>query len=168
MNSNIISQHYPKSYFYPTSRYCVNKEIFQHTLVILFRKFLEVLAFPQLLGQVQHPLLTLFVFLLPGLDVVHPAQQNTSSNAKNTPTVTYALMDTAYTHSYLYTFMHTAKIIDSVATVGTCGWLLVSNKCLLVSFILSGFSFFLKRKILPTLYSCKDQVKRRINVRTVL
>ena len=167
MNSNIISQHYPISYFYPTSRYCVKKEIFQHTLVILFRKFLEVLAFPQLLGQVQHPLRILSVFLSSSLDVVHPAQQNTSSNAKNTPTVTYLLMDTAYTHSYLYTFMHTAKIIDSVATVGTCGWLLVSNKCLLVSFILSGFAFFLK-KILPTSYSCKDQVKRRINVRTVL
>ena len=144
MNSNIISQHYPLSCFYPTSRYWVKKEVFQHILVILFRKFLEVLAFPRLLGQVQHPPLTLFVFLLPGLDAVHPAQQNTSSKAKNTPTVTYTLKHTAYTDSYLYTLL--SKIMDSVATVGTCGWLLVSNKYLLVSFILPEFAFFLKKK----------------------
>ena len=75
---------------------------------------------------------------------------------------------TQATPSYLYTFMHTAKIVDGVATVGTCGWLLVSNKYLLVSFILPGFAFFFKRKMLPTSYSCEDQVKRRINVRTVL
>ena len=85
-----------------------------------------------------------------------------------TPTVTYTLMHTAYTHSYLYTFVQTAKIVDSVATFGTCGWLLVSNNCLLVSFILPGFAFFFKKKMLPTSYSCEDQMKRHINVRTVL
>ena len=84
----------------------VKKEIFQHTLVILFRNFLEILAFPRLLGQAQHPLLTLFVFLLPGLDAVHPEQQNSSSNAKNTPTVTYTLMHTAYTQLPLHFYAH--------------------------------------------------------------
>ena len=84
----------------------MKKEIFQHTLVILFRKFLEILAFPRLLGQAQHPLLTLFVFLLPGLDAVHPEQQNSSSNAKNTPTVTYTLMHTAYTQLPLHFYAH--------------------------------------------------------------
>ena len=103
----------------------------------------------------------------------------------------YAAMHTAYTHSYLYTFMqpctqptstvtytllcshahslhpqlpihfYAAKIVDSVATFGTCGWLLVSNKCLLVSFILPGFAFFFKKKkcCLPHIVvkiKCKD------------
>ena len=85
-----------------------------------------------------------------------------------------------HTHSYLHTYAHSlhpqlpihfyaAKIVDSVATFGTCGWLLVSNKCLLVSFILPGFAFFFKKKkMLPTSYSCEDQMQRHINVRTVL
>ena len=167
MNSNFISQPYPRSCFYSTSRYWVKKEIFQHTLVILFRKFLEILAFPRLLGQAQHPLLTLFVFLLPGLDAVHPEQQNSSSNAENTPT-DYVHLGTQPTPSYLYTSMHTAKIVDGLGRAGTCGWLLVSNRCLFVSFILPGLHSSLKKKILPTSYSCDDQVKRRINVRTVL
>lgn len=58
------------------------------------------------------------------------------------------------TPSYLYTSMHTAKIVDGLATAGTCGWLLLSNKCLFVSFILPGFALFFKKKILPTSYSC--------------
>ena len=40
------------------------------------------------------------------------------------------------------TYTLLSKIVDSVATVGTCGWLLVSNKYLLVSFILPDFAFF--------------------------
>ena len=98
---------------------------------------------------------------------LHP-QLPTHLCTQPTPTVTYTLMHTAYTHSYLYTFVQTAKIVDSVATFGTCGWLLVSNNCLLVSFILPGFAFFFKKKMLPTSYSCEDQMKRHINVRTVL
>ena len=95
------------------------KEMFQHTFIILFREFLDVLAFPRLLGQAQHPLLTLFVFLLPGLDAIHPVQQNSSSNAKNTPIVTYTLL------------CKQLKSWTKWSTFGTYGWLLISNTCLL-------------------------------------
>lgn len=91
------------------------KEMFQHTFIILFREFLDVLAFPWLLSQAQHPLLTLFVFLLPGLDAIHPVQQNSSSNAKNTPIVTCTLL------------CKQLKSWTKWSTFGTCGCLLISD-----------------------------------------
>lgn len=46
MKTNIILQPYPISCYYSMSRYLSKREMSPHTFIILFREFLDVLAFP--------------------------------------------------------------------------------------------------------------------------
>lgn len=101
------------------------EEMSWRTLVILFGELLGVLAFPWLLGQAQHPLLTLFVLLLPRLDAIHPVIQSSGSKARWARTASWCWdLDLMPVCEHLKSWMEFSTSVKQLPTSNS-----VSSRC---------------------------------------
>lgn len=87
------------------------------TFIIFFRSLLNFLPFCWFLGHAQHSLFTLFVFLLPSFDAVHPSKWDIIFNPS--PLWTHKetwLLNIYYLWAYMCTctHTHTEEILDGI------------------------------------------------------